>query len=247
MSKERVIPLNKGDGMTLTASSAIVVDRDEITLVDPGSVGNLNMLMRNVELHQIPWDKVTQIFYTHLHFDHYEMIDFPKNIKTIFIPKKEVEYITSLMTMKDDIDAYKQFLLKSHEYLAPPFLRQFVHFRHDDRYQAEALRQSDKVIHYDGKTQISEQCFSIPLPGHCIGLHGLEINFPNNKGIIASDAVLSETDWIENDTRRHLIMCNSADWKNSRDKLAKYSWILPGHGAAFCPQTVNQKSCTPIN
>ena len=222
--------------MTLTASAAVVVDEDAITLVDPGSVGDVNRLAQVVESRGLAWDSITQVFYTHLHFDHYDLCEWPEFIKRIFVPTQEVNYIQGLMRFRESPEEYTAYLQETHERIARPFLRQFVHYRHDPRYADNALVASERLVHYDGKQQISKHSWSFPLPGHCVGLHGLVIEMETGKGIIASDAVLSESDWQANNINTHMILNDSKAWWNTRELLKQFDWILPGHGDPFVPQ-----------
>jgi hypothetical protein len=65
------------------------------------------------------------------------------------------------------------------------------------------------------------------------------------RGIIASDAVLSESDWQANDISTHMILNDSQAWWNTRELLKQFDWILPGHGDPFMPQkSLHQKSLT---
>ena len=224
--------------MTLTASAAVVVDDDAVTLVDPGSVGELDQLARVVESRGLPWESITQVFYTHLHFDHYDLCHWPAFIERVLVPAREVDYIRQLMSFREYPEQYRDYLQTTHERIARPFLRQFVHYRHDHRYSDEALAANEKLVHYDGEARISKHTYSLPLPGHCVGLHGLVVDgsvteMGSGKGIIASDAVLSESDWRANDINLHMILNDSKAWFATRELLKQFDWILPGHGDAF--------------
>ena len=237
MSKATIIPLNIGDGLTLTASAALVVDGNNITLVDPAGLGSLQNLQRILDRKNLNLNEINQVFYTHLHFDHYDRWHFPEHIKRVFIPEKEVSYINNLMQHQSCEESYKHFLINSHEKLANVFVRQFCRYRNDARYEPNSLTASKTLIHYDGESQISDHCKTLPLPGHCVGLHGLEIELQDKRCVIASDAVLDITDWRNNDINRHLILSNSKQWWQSRNRLKDYEWLLPGHGGPFNPQT----------
>ncbi len=238
--------------MTLTASAALVVDEDAVTLVDPGSLGDLRQLARAVASRGLEWESITQVFYTHLHFDHYDLCHWPDSIERVLMPAREVAYIRQLMSFREYPEQYRDYLQTTHERIARPFLRQFVHYRHDRRYSDEALAASKNLVHYDGKTRISKHAWTLPLPGHCVGLHGLAVEGavvnragvecsaqPRQRvcgrGIIASDAVLSESDWRLNDINLHLILNDSQAWWDTRELLKQFDWILPGHGDAFVP------------
>ncbi len=231
----KLITLNHGSGMTLTASAALVVDNDQVTLVDPGSVRDVDKLVALIEQHGVAWSSVTQVFYTHLHFDHYDLFAFGDHIERVFFPRKEVEYITTLMAFKDDAESYKQRLIDTHEKIGRPFLNQFVHRRNDARYQPQNLAHGGRIVHYDGEVAISQNSKTVPLPGHCHGQHGLSVRTHEGWGVIVGDAVLSEPDWCDGNPEHHLIMANSEQWKQSRDRIANYNWILPGHGPVFYP------------
>lgn len=253
MSKARIYPLNRGDGMTLTASAAVVVDVDAVTLVDPGSVGDIQELANLVASRGLKWEAINQVFYTHLHFDHYDLCQWPDFIERVLVPAREVAYIRELMRYREQPEQYKDYLQTTHERIARPFLRQFVHYRYDPRYSDDALAASESLVHYDGEMRISEHAWTLPLPGHCVGLHGLVVNgavvnsnrvggasgeeqlLELGRGIIASDAVLSESDWRANDIDLHMILNDSHAWWNTRELLKQFDWILPGHGTVFAP------------
>jgi glyoxylase-like metal-dependent hydrolase (beta-lactamase superfamily II) len=232
----QVIPLNKGDGFSLTASCCLVIDQDHITLVDPGSLGSIVEINKAIEACGYSFEHINQVFYTHLHFDHYAHIDWPAHVKSVFLPKDEVIFVNKLMAYKDDVVRYEQYLIDTHNVIAPIFVRQFIRLRKDHRYSAECLNASGRIVHYEDNAVISRQVKTVYLGGHCHGMHGLSVQTSKGQYLIASDAVLDKNDWLENDISKHFIVSDADEWWLSREKIALYDWVLPGHGDAFNPK-----------
>lgn len=233
MSDNRVYQLYAGSGLTLTAAGTVVVAGDMICLVDPARIDSVEELTQLLDPLPIEANDVNTIFYTHLHFDHFNLSEVNNLADTIYMPEKEVAFINDLMQFKDDEAAYKKYLLDSHEFIAPVFVKQFVRYRDDKRYQLAEVMAKYPVVLLDGTNELAEGVRSVPLPGHCAGQLGLEVQEHNRSVMIAGDAVLSEEDWHAANISDHFIIYDSIEWHMTRARLNQVDEIIPGHGRRF--------------
>ena len=238
MSDNRVYQLYAGSGLTLTAAGSLVVSDDMVCLVDPASINDINELDELLKPFPVCSKDVNTIFYTHLHFDHFNLSDVNKLADVIYMPQREVAYINALMCHKDDEDAYRKFLTESHDYIAPVFVRQFIRYRNDERYCLDSVMKNYPVTLLDGIEEIANGVRTVPLPGHCAGQLGLEITERNRTVMIAGDAVLSEEDWRQTDISNHFIIYDSMEWHMTRARLNLVDEIIPGHGRRFSTEEI---------
>ncbi len=238
MSDNRVYQLYAGSGLTLTAAGTIVVSPDMVCLVDPASIKTIAELESLLEPLPVKAKDVDTIFYTHLHFDHFSLSEVNELAGRIYMPEKEVAYIRSLMAFKDDEVAYERYLVESHDFIAPIFVRQFLRYRFDERYDMDTVLKRYPITLISGEVELRSGVKTVPLPGHCAGQLGLLVTEKSKLEraktvMIAGDAVLSEDDWRMADISNHFIIYDCIEWHLTRIKLNQVDEIIPGHGRRF--------------
>ena len=233
MSDNRVYQLYAGSGLTLTAAGTIVVTPSMVCLVDPASINTIDELEQLLEPLPVSAKDVNTIFYTHLHFDHFSLSEVNELAGRIYMPKAEVDYIRALMAHKDSESDYQQYLVESHDYIAPIFVRQFLRYRFDPRYDMDTVLNRYPVILLEGETELVAGVKSVSLSGHCAGQLGLQVTERTKTVMIAGDAVLSEDDWRMADISNHFIIYDCVEWHLTRMRLHQVDEIIPGHGRRF--------------
>jgi glyoxylase-like metal-dependent hydrolase (beta-lactamase superfamily II) len=227
----RVYRLNQASKMTLRANATLVVDGDRRILVDLGCFASLAEIDAATRAAAgLGVDDITDCYFTHLHFDHYKPL-FPAGCRVRF-PRREHEFIGELMRFKDEPGRYRQFLLDTHELIAPVFLREFLRLAADPRYQFAG---PEAVLHEEGE-QLSPHVWTVGLAGHCPGQLGLRVETAAGVCLIAGDAVISLDDFLAKDTGHHLIVFNREQLLRSRQRVAEADFVVPGHGDWFDPR-----------
>ncbi len=238
-----VFSLNIPSRWTLQANSTLVVDGERRILVDPGcfdNVSELNGVLQKTV--QMEISDITDVFYTHLHYDHYHPLILDNQELCSHIPKIEYDYIKTLMQHNHDATEFKRFLLDTHDLIAPVFLRQFFYFANDPRYQLDVVMQHNAIHLCAPGDELSPHITLIDLPGHCPGQLGLEVITDYGICIIAGDAVICLQDFSAVNTQHHLIIYNREKLLDSRKRVAQADFVIPGHDGWF-----NPKNLTSVN
>jgi glyoxylase-like metal-dependent hydrolase (beta-lactamase superfamily II) len=233
-----VIQLNHGTRLSLKSSATLIIDQDEAILVDPGHFKSLEEI--DASLKSTPVQglaDITTVFYTHLHFDHYKAFDFGSHVRRICIPEAELTYTKSLMQFWNDKVRYTQFLMDTHERIAPVFMRQFVYMAADKRYNFEDQNIQRRLQLVRTEEWLTPHVQAVALDGHCPGQLGLEIVTGDGAIIVAGDALLSLEDFLASNTDHHLIVHNQQRLLASRQRCAQADCAIPGHGPWFNPKT----------
>ena len=241
MSRAKLISLNCGTQLTLKANATLVLDGDLCMLVDPGAFMDINEIDASLNTHcGLNVSDLNTIYYTHLHFDHYRQYPWGDNIKKIYIPINEYQYISQLMALRNNEKEYTAYIEKTHDVISPVFLRQFLKIAHEDRYRVEDLLKLGQIELISEDTNISDNIITIGLDGHCAGQLGLKILTQEGTAIIAGDAALSLEDYCSNNCDHHLIMFDQHRWQLSKNKLCEADYVIPGHGPWFDPHKKSQ-------
>lgn len=232
-----IIPLAFGTKLTLKAGCVLIRDGSTNILVDPGQFASRHeldqMLMAKAS---ITISNIDIVYFTHLHFDHYDDLGF-SDVPLVLMPRQEVQEVKELMRLRHDVDAYKKRINSSHELLAGIFLRQFVRLMDDQRYDLDNTSFARKLQTVLPGELISSRVKTVDLPGHSIGQIGLEMQTQWGRTLVAADAVLSVEDYLAESFDHHLVIHNLAAMKATRQRLAEYDCVVPGHGTWFCPRT----------
>jgi glyoxylase-like metal-dependent hydrolase (beta-lactamase superfamily II) len=225
--------LNKASKMTLRANSTLIVDGDRRILVDSGcfsSLDEIDTALRAVT--EFGLGEITDCYFTHLHFDHYKPLSPSSPGCKVRIPRREHEFIAELMRFKDEPDRYRQFLLDTHELIAPVFLREFLRLAQDARYQFAG---TEAILQDEGEW-LSPHVRTVGLAGHCPGQLGLQVETAQGICLVAGDAVISLDDFLAKDISHHLIVFNREQLLCSRQRVAEADYVVPGHGDWFEPK-----------
>jgi len=216
--------------MTLRANSTLIIDGDRRILVDLGCFSSLDEIDTALRAAtEFGLEEITDCYFTHLHFDHYKPL-FPSNHGCrVRFPRREHEFIGKLMRFKDEPDRYRQFLLDTHELIAPVFLREFLRLAQDVRYQ---FADTEAILQDEGEW-LSPHVQTVGLTGHCPGQLGLRVETAQGVCLIAGDAVISLDDFLAKDTSHHLIVFNREQLLRSRQRVAEADYVVPGHGDWF--------------
>jgi len=229
--------LNKASSWTLRVGATLIIDGERRILVDSGYFETLGEL--DTALHQaagLGSDDITDVYYTHLHYDHYSPLLFAKTGLRFHMPRAEYHFINALMQYRLDADSFCAFLKKTHDLIAPVFLRQFLLFANDPRYELDRIANGNEIHLCDAEERISPHVTTIALPGHCPGQLGLELETRHGAGIVAGDAVICLNDYTAADTKHHLIVHNREQLLASRQRVAQADFVIPGHGDWFDPR-----------
>jgi glyoxylase-like metal-dependent hydrolase (beta-lactamase superfamily II) len=234
--KARVYPLNRPAMMTLSASSTLIVDGPRRIVVDSGDFATaeeLDHALRSAA--GLGLEAVTDVYYTHLHFDHYRPCGYERAHWRLHAPREEFRFVAELMRHRNDRARYKAFLTDTHELIAPVFLREFLRLAADPRYDFGPPEQAPRFELCDAGTRLSPHVVTVDLAGHCPGQLGLEVETGHGLCLIAGDAVISLEDFLASDTAHHLIVYNREQLLASRRRVAEADFVVPGHGGWFDP------------
>jgi len=232
-----VFRLNKPSRYALRVGATLIVDDGRCTLVDPGYFETTDEL--NAALQQaagLESDAITDVFYTHLHYDHYSPLLFGRSGLTFHMPLAEYAFITELMKYRRDGERFHAFLQNTHEVIAPVFLRQFLLYANDPRYDLDNIADSNRINLCAPGDYLSRHVKTLDLPGHCPGQLGLEIQTGHGNAIVAGDAVICFDDYLAQDTHHHLIVYDRQQLLESRQRVAQADFVIPGHGDWFAPK-----------
>ena len=224
-----------GTRLTLRAGTCVVLSGEEVTLVDPGAMDDLDDIDLAVRAYGLRLADVTRAFYTHLHFDHYAGMWVDEHVREIAIPRAEYAFIRRLMRLRHDRTAYRAMLQETHDHIAPVFLRQFMRLADDPRYDFDRPELQDRLRLVEPGEQVGPGILSVDLAGHCPGQLGLLGHSQHGETLIAGDAVLSLEDWTAADTAHLLIAWDRRRLREKRARMAGMDCLIPSHGRWFRP------------
>jgi len=231
-----VFRLNKASRLSLRAGATLIIDGDHCILVDSGyfeTAAELNAALQQQA--QLNIADITDVYYTHLHYDHYRPMIFENTQLRFHIPQIEFQFVNELMKHRQNERRFSAFLQETHELIAPVFLRQFLSLANDPRYKLDTIADHNEIHLCQPEEQLTGHVKTIDLSGHCPGQLGLEIETEHGTGIVAGDAVISISDFLASDTKHHLIVHNRKKLLLSRQKVAQADFVIPGHGDWFKP------------
>lgn len=232
-----ITPLAFGTKLTLKAGCVLIQDGGLSILVDPGHYGSRPVLDAALECAAgIRVADVDVVFFTHLHFDHYNDLGF-SDIPRVVMPRKEKAAVESLSKFAFHIDMYSQNIRETHQKIAPVFMRQFLRFSNDVRYNFAKVSFRDRLVLADPGNYITPNVRTIDLAGHSVGQLGLDMTTQWGRTVVAGDAVLSFEDYCAGGIAHHLVVFDVEKLLAARQRLAKFNCIVPGHGAWFHPRT----------
>nr|WP_269144538.1 MBL fold metallo-hydrolase [Methylicorpusculum oleiharenae] len=218
------------------AGATLIIDGDRRILVDSGyfeTAAELDsVLQKTVRLTR---EDLTDVYYTHLHYDHYRPLILGNPDLRFHMPQVEFQFIGELMQFRRDEKRFSAFLQETHELIAPVFLRQFLSFANDPRYELDVIADKNEIHLCQPSEQLTAHVKTVDLSGHCPGQLGLEIETGHGTGIVAGDAVICINDFLAQDTHHHLIVHNREKLLSSRQRVAQADFVIPGHGDWFDP------------
>jgi glyoxylase-like metal-dependent hydrolase (beta-lactamase superfamily II) len=233
----QIISLACGTRLTLKAGCVLLRDGGVTILVDPGQFASRRELDAALMARAaITLADVDMVYFTHLHFDHYDDLGFA-NVPAVVMPQREVAEVVALMRLRHDTAAYEHRIRDSHEVLAGIFLRQFLRLKDDPRYDFDNVSFASRLRTVLPGERLTPHITTVDLPGHCIGQLGLQLPTQWGNTLIAADAVLSLQDYGAASFDHHLVVQHRASMQATRKRLAGYDCIVPGHGEWFCPAT----------
>lgn len=234
--RAEVFRLNRPSRFTLRVGATLIVDEDRRIVTDPGYFETLDEL--DAALRQAAGfgvDALTDVYYTHLHYDHYSPVLFALSGLRFHMPRAEYDFINELMTYRRDGEGFCAFLQATHDVIAPVFLRQFLNYANDPRYDLERIADGNQVELRQPGDAVSAHVKTVDLPGHCPGQLGLEIATRHGVCLLAGDAVICLDDFCAKDTHHHLIVHDREKLLASRQRVAAADFVIPGHGDWFDP------------
>jgi glyoxylase-like metal-dependent hydrolase (beta-lactamase superfamily II) len=233
----RITPLALGTRLTLKAGCTLLSDGGQHVLVDPGcfpSRGTLEAALRAAA--GIGVADLHTVFFTHLHFDHYNDLGF-SDLPRVAMPRREANEVQELSSRRHDLQAYRSRIESTHEVVSPVFMRQFLSLREDPRYDLARVSFRPRLALVEAGQWLTDRLRLIDLAGHSVGQLGLRTTTVHGDTAVVADAALSAEDYQRPGIGHHLVVQDSQRLLQSRARLAQHDCIVPGHGAWFHPRT----------
>lgn len=227
--------LSIGTRLTLRAGTCLVRVGADLTLVDPGGLGDEAALAAALAALGLSPGDVNRVFYTHLHFDHYAGTCFGGQVPEVVIPRVEYDFARRLYALRADRDACRAALGASHHRIAPVFLREFLRLAGDPRYDFDRPELTGRLRLATPGMRLAPGLTCVDLAGHCPGQLGLAARTALGETVIAGDAVLSLEDWQAPDLDHLLIIWERERLLAARARLAGVDCVIPSHGPWFRP------------
>lgn len=230
-------PLGIGTKLTLKAGCVLIRDGARHLLVDPGRFPDRDSLEQALAATAgIGVADLDVVFFTHLHFDHYDDLGFA-DVGRVALPAREMELVAELQAHRNDPERFGREIRARHDHVSGLFLRQFVRLAGDPRYDFASVSFRDRLWRVEGGAWLGPGVQVVDLPGHSVGHLGLELRSRWGRTVVAGDAVLSLEDWQQESPTHHLISFDAAAVQRTRRDLADFDCVIPGHGAWFAPST----------
>ncbi len=237
-NKVGIHALGFGTRLTLRVGCVLLEDAGHRILVDPGHFDSKPELLRALQQHAgIGLADIDTVFFTHLHFDHYNDLDFSA-AGEVLVSAEEMLFIEASARAGAGGDAsYRDFIETHYEFVAPVFMRQFMRLYKDARYDFEHVSFAAKMRRVQAGENVTPNVRIVALPGHSPGLLGLVCETHWGSTLIAGDAVLSLADACSAAGEEHLIWHRKEALLQTRNACMSFDAIVPGHGPWFCPAT----------
>lgn len=230
--------LGFGTRLTLRVGCVLLEDAGRRILVDPGHFDSKAELLQALQQHAgIGLAQVDTVFFTHLHFDHYNDLDFSEAGEVLVSAEEMIFIEASARAGADGDDSYREFIEANYEFVAPVFMRQFMRLYKDARYDFERVSFAAKMRRVQAGEYVSPNVRIVALPGHSPGLLGLSCTTHWGSTLIAGDAVLSLADACSEEGEGHLIWHRKTALQQTRAACMRFDAVVPGHGPWFCPAT----------
>ena len=232
-----IVPLALGTKLTLKAGCVLISDGASRVLVDPGCFATRALLEQALQAAAgIGVADIDVLFFTHLHFDHYNDLGFA-DVPRVLMPRKEVAEVAVLTGLRGDVAAYTERIRAQHHHVAPVFLRQFLRLIDDRRYDFARISFAPRLELVAPGHPVTPNLRVIDLPGHSIGQVGLSMRTRFGHTAVVADAALSAEDYRQSGIGHHLVVFDPEALLRTRAQLAGFDCIVPGHGAWFNPRT----------
>jgi glyoxylase-like metal-dependent hydrolase (beta-lactamase superfamily II) len=233
-----ITPLGFGTRLTLRVGCVLLEDAGHRVLVDPGHFDSKAELLQALREHAgLTLADIDTVFFTHLHFDHYNDLDFSE-VGEVLVSDEEMVFIdASAQAGEGGDESYRAFINMHYEFVAPVFMRQFMRLYRDARYDFARVSFASKMRRVRAGENVTPNLSIVALPGHSPGLLGLVCETRWGDTLIAGDAVLSLEDMCSAEGEAHLIWHRKEQLLQTRDACMKFDAIVPGHGPWFCPAT----------
>ena len=238
MSEVRIRPVGIGTRLTLRCGCVLLDDAGTTVLVDPGHFSGDRAAL-DAALHAaagIGLDDIDIVFFTHLHFDHYDDLGYGPRT-TVAVSARELEFFARFIAARDDGEGVEAFLAREYEHLAPVFRRQFVRLAHDRRYDFANASFAGRLRTVAPGEALTPNLRVIDLEGHAPGQIGLDCRTAHGRTAIAGDALLSLDDALAADVAHHLVYWRHDLLLAARESLAGHDCVVPGHGPWFEPRS----------
>lgn len=233
----RITPLALGTRLTLKAGCTLLSDGGRHVLVDPGCFPTRAALEASLQASAgIGVADLHTVFFTHLHFDHYNDLGFA-DVPRVAMPRREANEVQELMSRRDDLDAYRDRIHSTHDVVSPVFMRQFVALRNDPRYDLAEVSFRPQLVFVEAGQWLTDRLRLIDLSGHSVGQLGLRTTTVHGDTAVVADAALSAEDYLRPGVGHHLVVHDTSRLLESRARLVQHDCIVPGHGAWFHPRT----------
>jgi len=234
----KITPLGFGTRLTLRVGCVLLEDAGHRVLVDPGHFDSKAELMQALnERANLTLADIDTVFFTHLHFDHYNDLDFSE-VGEVLVSDEEMVFIeASAQAGEGGDESYRAFIDAHYEFVAPVFMRQFMRLYRDARYDFAQVSFASKMRRVRAGEKVAPNVYIVALPGHSPGLLGLACETHWGDTLIAGDAVLSLEDMCSPEGEGHLIWHRREELEQTRTACMKFDAIVPGHGPWFCPAT----------
>jgi glyoxylase-like metal-dependent hydrolase (beta-lactamase superfamily II) len=233
-----ITPLGFGTRLTLRVGCVLLEDAGHRVLVDPGHFDSKAELQQALKEHAgLALADIDTVFFTHLHFDHYNDLDFSE-VGEVLVSDEEMDFIdASAQAGEGGDESYRNFLNMHYEFVAPVFMRQFMRLYRDARYDFAHVSFADRMRRVNAGEYITPNVRIVALPGHSPGLLGLACVTRWGSTLVAGDAVLSREDMCSAEGEAHLIWHRKSWLERTRAACMQFDAIVPGHGPWFCPAT----------
>lgn len=236
--KVRIHALGFGTRLTLRVGCVLLEDAGHRILVDPGHFDSKAELLQALRKHAgIGLADIDTVFFTHLHFDHYNDLDFSE-VGEVLVSAEEMDFIdASARAGEGGDESYRGFIEAHYEFVSPMFMREFLRLYKDARYDFRRVSFADRMRRVRAHEHVTPNVRIVALPGHSPGLLGLTCETRWGDTLIAGDAVLSLADACGAEGETHLIWHRKDALLRTRAACMKFDVVVPGHGPWFCPAT----------